>query len=420
MVVVFLTALALVFWVCVFAIGYTYAGYPLLLRWLAKGKELPLDCYTKDEEFPEVAVLMAVYNEEAVLEKTLASVLASRYPADRLRVYLGSDGSTDRSHEIVQRFQSKYPNLNLTVFEGRNGKIRIMNYLARKAACAFVRPEEGVFVLCDANVSWSPFLLRNVVGHFKREKVGLVAANVLDSQQDRDGIGDQEDAYVGRENLTKYHEGVLWGAVMGAFGACYAMRATVFRPVPERYIVDDFFLTMTCLEQKKEAIVDLDAECYEAVSTDIREEFRRKRRIATGNFQNLAHFFSFYLPWNGGPAVTFAFWSHKGLRWIGPVLLIGAFVSSMILSVFSPFYALMFLGFLGSFAVAGLDRVLSKTNSGLHVKLFRFVRYFYSMNLALLLGLVAFLKGGQNSVWEPTRRVVRGQEEAKDAAAKID
>lgn len=415
-----LTVFGLVFWLCVFAIGYSYAGFPMLLKWLAKDKDLPDEIYQKDEDFPEVAVLMAVYNEEAVLNKTLASIVASNYPREKLRVYIGSDGSTDRSHAIIEGFRAQYPNLDLTIFEGRNGKIRIMNHLARKAAYDFRVPETGVFVLCDANVAWSPFLLRNLTCHFKRDKVGLVGANVIDAQKDHEGIGAEEDAYVDRENLIKYQEGVLWGAVIGAFGACYAMRATVFRPVPEKYIVDDFFLTMTCLEQKKEAIVDLDAECYEAVSTDIREEFRRKRRIATGNFQNLSHFFGFLLPWRSSLGISFAFWSHKGLRWIGPVLLIAAFISCFVMSTISPFYAMLFLGFVGTFFIAGLDRILSDVKAGIHVKLFRFVRYFYSMNLALFLGMIDYLKGGQNSVWEPTRRVVEEGEKRQNVGVKAD
>ncbi len=98
--------------------------------------------------------------------------------------------------------------------------------------------------------------------------------------REHSGIGDQEEAYVGQENLVKFAEGVLWGRVMGAFGACYAMRARLFTPVPPHHIVDDFYLTLSCLEQGMDAIVDPEAVCHEAVSTDIREEFRRKRRIA--------------------------------------------------------------------------------------------------------------------------------------------
>lgn len=393
------------FFLCIALLGHTYVVYPLLMRRLARGKTLPRDRYVSEEEFPEVAVLMAVYNEEDVLEKTLSSILASDYPAGKVRVWIGSDGSTDRSHEIIERFQHESPLLHLTVFSGRNGKIRIVNELAKNAQKMFVDPDKAILVLCDANVSWEKGALRKMVGHFKRMRVGLVSAAIMDSSREHEGIGHQEEAYVGQENLTKFAEGVLWGNMMGAFGACYTLRSRLFQPVPGNYIVDDYYQTMTCLEAGYSAIVEPEAVCFESVSTDISEEFRRKRRIATGNFQNFRHFWSFYLPWNGGAATAFAFWSHKGLRWTGPLLLIGATLSSAVLALLTPWAWPLFGGMLAGFAVAGMDWLLSRTVPQFHCKPTRFLRYLFAMNAALFLGLLDFLRGGQNSVWEPTKRV---------------
>ena len=191
---------------------------------------------------------------------------------------------------------------------------------------------------------------------------------------------------------------------MGAFGACYAMRARLFVPVTERYIVDDFFLTFACFEQGMDAIVDLDAVCYESVSTEIAEEFRRKRRIAAGNFQNLNHFRDHLLPWKGGVATSFAFWSHKGLRWCGPFLLIGAFLSCLVLSVMEFSYLPLSIGLVGSLAAIPIDRFLVPRGWFPAIKPVRLVHYFYSMNLALFLGFLDFKKGSRNSIWEPTKR----------------
>lgn len=384
-------------------LAHTYAVYPLLMRLAVRNRQLPGDRFEKESEFPEVAVLMAVYNEEKVIEETLASILSSDYPADKLRVFIGSDGSTDRSDAIVKSFAAADPRVRLVSFGGRNGKIRIINRLAEGAATIFSDPDKALYVLCDANVTWAPSLLRRLASHFKRERVGLVGAAVIDRVREHSGIGDQEEAYVGQENLVKFAEGVLWGRVMGAFGACYAMRARLFTPVPPHHIVDDFYLTLSCLEQGMDAIVDPEAVCHEAVSTDIREEFRRKRRIAAGNFQNLQRFWNYLLPVNGGAATTFAFWSHKGLRWTGPFLLLGAMVSSIGLGAMNPWFLPLAGGFAGVFLMAAADRFFGKRN-GPHVKLFRFARYFLSMNLALFLGFLDFLKGPRTSVWEPTRR----------------
>jgi len=384
-------------------LAHSYALYPFLMRLAVRNRHLPTDRFEKENEFPEVAVLMAVYNEEKVVGETLASILSSDYPAGKLRVFIGSDGSTDRSDAIVKSFAAIDPRVRLVSFGGRNGKIRIINRLAEGAATMFSDPDKALYVLCDANVTWSPSLLRRLASHFKRERVGLVGSAVIDRVREHSVIGDQEEAYVGQENLVKFAEGVLWGRVMGAFGACYAMRAGLFTPVPPHHIVDDFYLTLSCLEQGADAIVDPEAVCHEAVSTDIREEFRRKRRIAAGNFQNLRRFWSYLLPWNGGPAATFAFWSHKGLRWFGPFLLLGAMVSSVGLGLLDPRTLALPGGFALVFLMAAADRAISR-RGGAQVKLFRFARYFLSMNLALFLGFLDFLKGPRTSVWEPTRR----------------
>lgn len=396
--------LSLLFWGSIGLLAHTYAFYPLLMRFLARGRALPPVDAPAESDLPEVAVLMAVYNEETVLEETLCSILDSDYPLEKLAIHIGSDGSTDRSEAIVRRFAADHPGLRLVTFGGRNGKIRIINQLAATAEAAFADPDKAIFILCDANVSWRPQTLRLLVSHFVREQVGLVGTVVLDRVREHAGIGDQEEAYIGIENQVKFAEGVLWGRLMGAFGACYAMRARLFTPVPPEHIVDDFYLTMSCLEQGADAIVDPGAVVHEAVSTDIREEFRRKRRIAAGNFQNLARFWHFLQPWHSDPATTFAFWSHKGLRWTGPLLLIAAFASCVALAFREVFYLLPLAGF----AALGLAAALDARTAGRgrrSFKPFRFARYFLSMNLALFRGWLDYLRGPKGSVWEPTRRV---------------
>ena len=118
----------------------------------------------------------------------------------------------------------------------------------------------------------------------------------------------------------KYQEGVVWGAMMGAFGGCFAVRRACYHPAPAEFLVDDFYITMAVLRDGYQAINELDAICYEDVSDHLPEEFRRKARISAGNFQNLGEFRPLLCPpWRG---VAFAWWSHKVLRWCTPQLLL--------------------------------------------------------------------------------------------------
>jgi len=405
--------LSLVFWISALALAHTYVIYPLAMRILARKRRLPSSTAGSDGEnaTPPVVVFMAVYNEEAVLEETLRSIGGNDYPADKLEIVIGSDGSTDRSHEIVRDFQERHPDraIHLEVFGGRNGKIRIINRLVEQVKERRPDWREAAFVLCDANVTWSRTLVRHLVRHFREDRVGLVATNVLDKRSRHEGIGAAEDAYVSGENGTKFAEGVLWGRVMGAFGACYAIRGSLFQPVPEHHIVDDFYLTMMCFVQGRDAVMEPGATCYEPVSQDISEEFRRKRRISTGNFQNLAHFRSFLRPWRCGWPTWFAFWSHKGLRWTGPLLLAAWSVSTAALSFLHPFYLLPTAGLAAGVAGAVMDEIAHRRGLRFSWKPLRFLRYFLLMNVALFLGMVSFLRGSTNSIWEPTRRPGAGE-----------
>jgi len=287
--------------------------------------------------------------------------------------------------------------LKLEVFGGRNGKVNIQNELIRKYGNL---DATTVLVLTDANVFFEKHTLFNLGRHFRNEEIGMVGANVLNLGVQETGISTQEKTYVQRENEIKYHEGLIWGSMMGAFGACYAIRGNLFQPVPSNFIVDDFYLTMHVLRAEKQAIMALDAICHEDVSDEMQQEFKRKIRISTGNFQNLKLFAHLiWPPWNGR---GFSFFSHKVLRWKGPVFLILAWTCSGILASTNPLYFGLFIVQTALFFVPLCDFLFRQI--GLHIKPLRFIAYFYYMNLALFIGLLKFIKGVKSNVWEPTKR----------------
>lgn len=398
--------LQILFWGSAIAVVYSYIIYPKILAWLAKGKQENLNVYspTEKEGLPYIFLVMAVYNEEKVLEEKLKSVYETDYPVNRFQLLIGSDNSTDKSHQIIGEYAAKYGNIYLEIYGGRNGKIRIVNQLIAKHQNQIKAAPNAILLLTDANVMFTPNLLYELSKHFKNPSIGLVGANVLNIGVKNSGISFQEKWYIQRENVIKHYEGKLWGSMMGAFGACYAMRANLFIPVPQNFIVDDFYLTLKVIEQKYEAIKELKAVCYEDVSDDIFEEYRRKKRISAGNFQNLKTFM--HLLWPNKKGVALSFWSHKVLRWLGPLFIIGAFVGSLLLAVNDPkgnlFYVLALLLQMLIFCIPIMDTVLKSVH--IHIKLFRFITYFYLMNIALFIGLFNYLKGIKSNVWKPTKR----------------
>jgi cellulose synthase/poly-beta-1,6-N-acetylglucosamine synthase-like glycosyltransferase len=213
-----------------------------------------------------------------------------------------------------------------------------------------------------------------------------------------EGISYQEKAYISREVSIKNKEGRLWGAMMGPFGGCYAIRKEDYEMVPPNYLVDDFYINMKIFEKGKKAINDIQSVVFENVPDQLSTEFKRKTRIGTGNFQNLRTFWRLLFTKPYG----FAFLSHKVIRWFGPFLLLGALVSNIVLASYSIFYLVILVIHLGIYILPLLDFLLKK--AGLHIHPLRLATHFFSMNAALFLGLFKSFGEIKTGIWERTAR----------------
>ena len=393
----------IIFWLSTLGLVHTYLLYPLLLKVLAKGKQQNKDVFQGEETWPQVAVIMSAYNEEAVIEEKMQHLLALQYPKGRLSIFIGSDCSDDRTNEIITGFAAQNEHLHFFPFEQRRGKPEVINELADLARKQFDSDNTNpVFVVTDASVMPKPLALKQVVKHFRNPDIGLVDAHILHTGMQEKGISEAENTYISGEVRLKYYEGIVWGYMMGPFGGFYAVRARYFSKVPPTYLVDDFYITMRMFEQGAHAINELEAICYESVSHDIKEEYRRKARISAGNFQNLTTFT--HLWWPPLKQLQFAFFSHKALRWFGPFLLLGMLISSGVLALWGNlFWQLLFAVLAGGIiGLPILDRV--QRTVGLHWLPLRGAHYFLAMNLALVTGFLKFIKGVRSNVWQPTKR----------------
>ncbi len=391
----------IIFLSCTALLLYTYLVYPRLVTWLAKDKTLNSLHFENEAEWPMVSILMAAYNEELVLKEKLESLLNLDYPQDRLRIYIGSDNSSDRTNEILKAYESRVEHLSIVCFDQRQGKIRIINQLSDLAAEHTPSTGNHIFLMTDASVMLRKDVAKKLVRHFKNKEIGMVDAHMTYTGMQEDGISKSENTYLGSEVMLKQSESRLWGKMIGPFGGCFAMRSNLFTKVPENFLVDDFYIAMKTLEQGYLAINDLEAVCAEQVSHAVEEEYRRKKRISTGNFQNL---WTFKHQLNPFSSLGFAFISHKVIRWLGPFLMTGTFLSSGYLAwagdrFFTIVTALQVVWYLG---VPLLDKLLSllKVNRTLT----KHITYFNKMNLALLHGFFAFISGVNSSIWEPTKR----------------
>lgn len=388
------------FWWSLLALLYTYLLYPVALSILARGKKLDTQKFDSPHQLPQVSVLMAVHNEEAVIEEKLDSLIGQEYPAQKINIFIGSDNSGDRTNEIISEFAVQYPHVHFFPFTKRQGKPGVINQLAATATAHFPASAAHVFIITDASVMMSPGVCQALVQHFKHPELAIVDAQMLHTGVREVDISGSEDSYISWEGRLKYYEGVLWKKMIGPFGGCYALRSDFFVPVPDNFLVDDFYITLQAFRRGGLAIKELSALCYEPVGHELTEEFRRKARISAGNLQNMFYFSDLWLPPFGLP--NFPFFSHKILRWLGPIWLILLWLTAGLLA-HNQFYALLFVLLSALYSLTPLlDEGLKKWNK--HWALLRNVRYFLTMNLALLAGYLRYVKGIKSNVWQPPKR----------------
>ena len=380
------------FWLCVALIFHSYVLFPLLLRLIALFQQHRPEP-EPPVEYPFVSLLIAAHNEEDVIEEKILSVCNGTYPVQRYEILLGLDGCTDRTLEITSALARAHANIRINNYPVREGKPNVINKLAAEAS-------GSLLVFTDANVLFDEKTLEEIVSPFVDPRIGLVDTRMINLGLKREGISFQEKAYISREVGIKDLESRLWGTMMGPFGGCFAIRRSLFEPIPRNFLVDDFFLNMKVLESGFRAINNPAAQVFEDVSNDLAIEYRRKIRIATGNFQNLVRFRK--LLFSSFPGLSFCFWSHKVLRWLGPLFLIAALVCLGILAFTSIFYGILFLVYVAILLAPVLDFTLKKLH--LHISLVRFVTHFLAMNLSMLTGMVHYIKGVKSNVWQPTKR----------------
>lgn len=384
--------LEILFWTVFLLIAQSYIFYPLFTQLYGRKLKNNSLVYTKEEDLPMLSILMAAHNEEQVIEEKINSILNSNYPSSKIEILIGSDCSTDKTNAIIKKYAESDKRLHFFEFSNRTGKIGIINMLNQKAI-------GEILLLTDANVILEPSTLFELVKNFRNPEISLVDSFMKHRNLKTDGISYQESNYISNEVNTKHAEGKIWGSLMGPFGGCFAIRRVDFLPVPNNFLVDDFYICMQVLKNKKRCISDEKAIVLEDVSNNINAEFKRKIRISSGNFQNLAKFWPLLLGFNG---TAFAFLSHKVLRWLTPFFILFILLVFPFLLAAKENYLYFGVFLIVMFSSLAFDFILKKMN--IHLSVLRFLTHFTSMNIALFLGFFRYIRGIKSSVWEPTER----------------
>jgi cellulose synthase/poly-beta-1,6-N-acetylglucosamine synthase-like glycosyltransferase len=386
-----------IFWLTVFLVAYTYLLYPIVLVLVAAFQQVRDDrsylAHKHDrrvsdlEELPQVAVIIAAYNEEKHIEQRLKNLLNLAYPKDRYKIYVGSDGSDDATPEIIRAFESE--RVVCLDFKERRGKAAVLNDV-------MARVKEPLVVFSDANTEFAPDDLRKLVRHFADPKVGAVCGELF--IRVRDGSDNQDGLYWGIERMLKFYEGRL-GGLLGANGANYAIRRELFVLLPPDTLVDDFTIVMNIAAEGHKIVYEAEAMAYELEAPSIAAEFTRRIRIGMGNYQAFFRLLKFMNPLAGIRVFTYI--SHKVLRWFVPHLLFVALLTSALLYDVG-WYAMLFWMQVCGYAACYMLYIVSQYRNiprSLLIPIF-----IMTVNLAFAIGFMQYLKGTGSGIWQRTLR----------------
>ncbi len=371
---------------------YSYVGYGLLLyviiklkRFFGKKNTLP-DAYE-----PTVTLMVAAYNEEGYIREKIENSLKLDYPKDKLRLLFVTDGSDDKTPEIVK----EYSEIQLMHKPERQGKI-----MAVERAMPNVSSEIVVFT--DANTMLNKEAIRNIVRHFYEPKVGVVSGEKRVLNRDADeAAGAGEGFYWKYESMLKKWDAELY-SVMGAAGELFAIRTALFEPIPKDSLIEDFYMSFKIVMKGYRIAYEPDAYALEEPSASVGEELKRKIRIAAGGIQSIIRLKALLNPFKYG-VITFQYVSHRVLRWtLAPLALLVIFVTNVLLWPVNIYFQALLAAQILFYLSAYIGYLLEKKQ--IRFKLLFIPYYFCVMNYAVYRGFFRYMGGRQSVLWEKAKR----------------
>ncbi len=375
-----------IFWLAVFLIAYTYAGYPaILFFWgLVRPKRVAA---VDSMEPPRVSVVIAARNEAGRIAKRIENLAAQDYPKGRMEIVVVSDGSTDgtaaEARELAARASA--PEIRLIELPENRGKPTALN--------AGVLTAKGeIVVFADGRQDFERSAISALVSNFGDPKVGCVSGELFLVDAAKGGARVEMGAYWAYEKLIRKLESRS-GSVVGATGAIYAMRRSLYQALPPETLLDDVLTPMNVVRRGYRVVYDGRAAAFDRISANVHEEWRRKVRTLAGNWQLLK-----LQPLLKSPLANPIWWrfvSHKIMRLVVPFAMIAALLSSATLE--GPFYRSIFAVQV-AFYLAAVTTWLSPTFR--KVRLLNLSYFFCVLNAAALVATLRFLTGRVDGVWK--------------------
>jgi cellulose synthase/poly-beta-1,6-N-acetylglucosamine synthase-like glycosyltransferase len=356
-----------IFWGSLGALAWTHVGYPAAVAAFARLRPRPV---RKGGRRPNVSVIVAAHDEEAVIERRLENLLALDYPADQLEIVVASDASADATDDIVARIAAQEPRVRLLRCE-RGGKVAAQDRAVRET-------NGEIVAFSDANATWAVPALRKLVRNFADPDVAYVCGQLR--LEDAAGTN-REGAYWRYELRVREAESAVH-SVTGGNGSIYAVRRADYEEVDPRF-GHDLSLPYRMVQRGRRAVYEPEAIAFEKPTPDIEDEYRRKVRM-------FEHCWAIVLEGRMlrgvDPVYATELVSHRHLRYASGVLHVAALAANAALLRQGRLYKALFAGQLAFLGLAAARPGLP--------------RYYVLVTWATVEALAGYLRSGVPAVWE--------------------
>ena len=351
----------ILFWIGIGIVFYTYLGYGIVLYLMVKIKELFVKPRSPrlPEPLPEATLLIAAYNEEAIVASKMVNCRQLDYPADKLRLVWITDGSNDNTNERLK----EYPEVTVLYQPRRQGKTAALN-----RALPYVNTPYVIFT--DANTMLNKGAIKEIIRQFSDPRVGCVA-------------GEKRVEIQAEQGAT--------------------IRTSLFEQMPPDTLLDDFILSLRIAMRGYKIAYSKEAYALESASLNMREEEKRKVRISAGGLQSVWRLRGLLNIFRYG-ILSFQYISHRVLRWtLTPVVLFALLPLNLLLACTGHTLYTVILALQLAFYLLGyLGYKMEKRN--IRNKLLFIPYYFLFMNINVIRGYSYLAKHKGTGAWEKAKR----------------
>ncbi len=375
----------IVFWTAASLLVLTFGGYSLVIMLISVFFR---DSVRQAAIEPSVTFLITAYNEQLHIGDKLAHTLSLDYPREKLQILVASDGSSDDTDRIVERFSAE--GVRLIRVEGRRGKTAAQNEAVKHAS-------GEIIIFSDATTHYSSNVIRKLVRNYADERVGAVGGRFHYSNNGGTAVGLGTVLFWKYETLLKSLLSRIW-SIIGCSGCIYSIRSSLYVPLPPE-IISDLCEPLKILEKGYRVVFEPDAIAFEETTTKAKQEFAMRVRVISRGMHGLLYMKSLFNPIRH-PFLSVHLFFHKLLRWGFPLTMAAMFIANAFL-LDRPFYLAIFVLSSLLIVAAATGAVMERNCSP--PKVLGLPLYLATVGAASLVAMYRVIKGKRATVWETIR-----------------